>query len=362
MNIDPPVALTAELTHRCPLHCPYCSNPLALTPAAAELATDDWIRVIDEARELGVLQLHLSGGEPLARDDLDAIVAHAAHADLYTQLVTSGIGLDHGRALRLASRGLNSVQLSLQAGERGLADRIAGRKAHAFKLAAAAAVRAAGLPLILNVVLHRLNIDELKRIIELCESLRPQRLELASAQYHGWAFSNRLALLPRRDQLVRAEAVYDRERQRLADKIELAWVLSDYHEGFPKPCMGGWGRLSLTIAPDGAALPCPAARSIEALRFASVRDGSLASIWGESDAFDAFRGCGWMLEPCRSCERRFTDYGGCRCQAFALTGDARRADPVCSLSPDHIMIERLLSTAAVPSETSERIAYRRTRR
>jgi PqqA peptide cyclase len=364
-----PYALVAEVTHRCPLHCVYCSNALELKREAAELSTADWLRTLDEARALGVVQLHFSGGEPLVRLDLEQLVERARELEFYSNLITSGIGLSPERARSLAERGLDSVQLSLQAAEAGVSDRIGGRKAFAEKDRAAEAVHAAGLPLSMNVVLHRLNLDQVEQIIDLCAAWGAERLELANAQYYGWALLNRSFLLPTRAQLAAGRKVYDRKKASLAGKMELIWVLPDYYEPFPKPCMGGWGQIHLTVSPDGTVLPCQAAASIKSLRFESVREHNLAWIWRESAAFNKFRGFAWMPEPCRSCDRRFQDFGGCRCQALALTGDATRTDPVCQWAPDHHLIteavmraqadEAVGSRAAASPAHLRRLAYRR---
>ncbi|HEY9868884.1 MAG TPA: pyrroloquinoline quinone biosynthesis protein PqqE [Candidatus Obscuribacterales bacterium] len=338
-----PYALLAELTHRCPLACVYCSNPLALQTGSKELPREDWLRVIQEAEDLGILQLHLSGGEPLLREDLEDLIRRAAEAGLYTNLITSGLGLDAERADSLARSGLNSVQLSLQAADAGLSDVIAGRASFARKQQAADAVRAAGLPLAMNVVLHRHNLDQIENIIDTCVAWGAERIELANVQFYNWALLNRDYLLPARDQLASAEEIYIRKKNELCGKIELIWVVSDYYEQFPKPCMGGWGRVQLTIAPDGTVLPCPVASTIAGMDFESVRDKSLRSIWEESPAFNKFRGFDWMPEPCRSCDRRAIDFGGCRCQAFALAGSADATDPVCHLSPHHHLVESALA-------------------
>lgn len=332
---EPPVALLAELTHRCPLHCPYCSNPLETVKAAAELPTADWLRVLEEAAALGVLHVHFSGGEPLLRPDLRDLVRHASHLGLYTNLITSGVGLDAGRVARLCEAGLGAVQLSFQAATPGLADRLAGARAFAAKLEAARAVREAGLPLGLNVVLHALNLHEVDAIIRLAEELGAERLELANCQYYGWALANRDLLLPDRDALVEAEAVVEAHRRRLGERMEILWVIPDYYESYPKPCMGGWGRRQLTVAPDGTVLPCPVASVIPGLPLHTIRDRSLRWIWYESETMNRFRGTDWMAEPCRSCDRRLVDFGGCRCQAYLLTGDPAAPDPVCHLAPHH---------------------------
>jgi PqqA peptide cyclase len=342
--VGPPYALLAELTHRCPLACAYCSNPVALAPAATELDTASWQRVLAEAADLGVVQAHLSGGEPLLRTDLTDLVATAAGRDLYTNLITSGIGLSDERAQRLADAGLNSAQLSIQAHDDVIGARIAGTGRLDDKRRAADAVLGAGLPLSMNVVLHRDNLDHLAAIVELCAEWGATRLELANVQYYGWALLNAESLLPTEPQLRRASAVYHDLKARLAGRLELLWIIPDWFEDRPKPCMGGWASRSLTIAPDGTALPCPTAGVITTLAFPDVRTSSLAAIWRDSEAFAAYRGTDWLPEPCRGCDRRAVDYGGCRCQAFALLGDAGATDPVCSLSPDRPVVDRLLAT------------------
>jgi pyrroloquinoline quinone biosynthesis protein E len=337
--VDPPLALLAELTHRCPLRCPYCSNPLDLQRASAELDTATWKRVFAEAAALGVLQVHFSGGEPLVRRDLAELVAHATKVGLYVNLITSGIGLDADRLGRLVEAGLEHVQLSLQDSEPGPGDRIAGLAgAQQAKRQAAAPVRAAGLPLTVNAVVHRQNLERLEAIIELAVQLGAERLEVAHVQYYGWALANRAALLPSREQLDKATATVETARTRLAGRLIIDYVVPDYYAHRPKACMGGWGRRFLNVTPSGRVLPCHAAETLPGLRFPTVAEPSLSQIWYHSPAFAKFRGTGWMAEPCRSCERREIDWGGCRCQAFALTGDAARTDPACSLSPDHALL------------------------
>ncbi|MUN39109.1 pyrroloquinoline quinone biosynthesis protein PqqE [Actinomadura litoris] len=344
MTVPPaPWALLAEVTHACPLHCPYCSNPVELVRRSRELATADWERVFGEAADLGVVQAHVSGGEPLLRPDLAAIVAAAHRAGVYTQLVTSGVGLTATRLEELVKAGLNSVQLSVQDARAPGSDLIAGRVSYADKGRAAGVIRAAGVPFGLNVVLHRHNLDHLPEIIALGAAWGAERIELANVQFYGWALRNRAALLPAREQLDRAKATLAAHRDAHPEGgPELVWVMPDYYEGVPKPCMGGWGMRSITVGPDGTALPCPAAYAIEGLAPPNVRDRSLSWIWTESPAFAAYRGTGWMTGPCGTCPRRETDFGGCRCQAFALTGDAARTDPACSLSPDHHLIRDLV--------------------
>ncbi|MFC9278541.1 pyrroloquinoline quinone biosynthesis protein PqqE [Streptomyces collinus] len=337
-----PWALLAELTHACPLHCPYCSNPLELARKSRELSTEQWADVLRQAGEFGIVHTHLSGGEPLLRDDLEHIVSAAETAGLYTQLVTSGTGLDEARLAALTGAGLRSVQLSVQHAESRANDRIAGRPASfAAKERAAALVRAAGLPLGLNVVLHRDNLDAVDALIDLGASWGVDRIELANTQFYGWGLLNRAALLPTRDQLDRARETVARRRAELDGSVDLVWVVPDYFDGVAKPCMGGWGAVSLTVAPDGTALPCPAAASLPDLDPPNVRDHSLAWIWERSPAFGRYRGTDWMTGPCGSCPRREEDFGGCRCQAFALTGDAARTDPACALSPDHALVREL---------------------
>jgi pyrroloquinoline quinone biosynthesis protein E len=344
--MDRPFGLLAELTYGCPLHCPYCSNPLELAAYRDELTTGEWQRVLAEARELGVLQLHLSGGEPLLRRDLPEIVHGASELGLYTNLITSALGLTSRRAEQLRAAGLDHVQISIQADDPALSDRIAGTPSFDRKLAAARLVKELGWPLTLNVVLHRHNIDRMAGILHLAEELGADRLELANTQYYGWALRNRDQLLPSRAQLERAEVVVRAARERLKGRMEVIYVLPDYYGRYPKPCMGGWGRRQLTVVPDGDVLPCPTAQTLPLPR-PSVREHSLAWIWEESPLFQRFRGTDWMPLPCRSCDRREVDFGGCRCQAFQLTGDAARTDPVCHLSPDHGIVAEAVHAANV---------------
>jgi PqqA peptide cyclase len=336
-----PYALLAEVTYRCPLHCPYCSNPLRY-PAARDLTTSEWTRVIREAAALGVLHVGFSGGEPLLRVDLAQLIAAARSAGVYTNLITSGVGLDEIRACELRHAGLDSVQLSFQADEQQLADAIAGTRAHERKLAAARLVRENGIALSLNVVLHRANLPRLREIIAFAASLGAERLELANAQYYGWAFLNRADLLPTREQAREAFRIALEEKARLAGRMEIFYVPPDYYEERPKPCMNGWGRRYLTVNPRGQVLPCPTASSIAGLQFENVKEHSLQWIWSESESFNRFRGTEWMPEPCRSCPQRENDFGGCRCQAALLTGDAGRTDPVCSLSPQRRVVDKIL--------------------
>lgn len=343
-----PFAILAELTYACPLKCPYCSNPLNFNDYRdGELSTQEWQQVLAEAAELGALQAHLSGGEPLLRRDLAEIVAVASDLGLYTNLITSAVGLTEKRAAALKHAGLDHVQISVQADEAGLSDKIAGTPAFDKKVAAARLVKSLGWPLTLNVVLHRHNLDRIDKIIALAESLEADRVEFANTQYYGWALRNRAALMPTRAQVAHAEEVVRDASKRLGDRMELIYVLPDYYEKYPKPCMGGWGRLQLTVAPDGRVLPCPTAHDVPLPR-ASIREHSLRWIWEDSPLFNAYRGTDWMPSPCRTCVRRDQDFGGCRCQAFALTGDAARTDPVCTLSPDHGIITEARKAANAP--------------
>jgi pyrroloquinoline quinone biosynthesis protein E len=344
--------MLAELTYACPLHCPYCSNPLNLADYSDELTTKEWQRVLAEARALGVLQLHLSGGEPLQRRDLVELVASARDLGFYTNLITSALGLSRRRAEELKTAGLDHVQISIQADEQSLSDRIAGTPSYERKVAAARMVKELDWPLTMNVVIHRHNIDRMGRILDLAEELGADRIELANTQYYGWARLNRAALLPSRAQLDRAEEVVRAARRRLDGKMEIIYVIPDYYSKFPKPCMGGWGKNQLTVTPNGNVLPCPAAHTLELPR-ATVRERSLAWIWNESPLFQRFRGTEWMPEPCRSCDRREVDFGGCRCQAFQLTGDAARTDPVCHLSPDHEIVAEVVRAANQEADHGE---------
>ncbi|PKU22472.1 pyrroloquinoline quinone biosynthesis protein PqqE [Telmatospirillum siberiense] len=353
-----PMAVLAEMTHRCPLRCPYCSNPLALSRASDELSTEDWRRVIDELPEIGVLQLHFSGGEPLIRKDLVELVRHAGQAGLYTNLITSAVLLDATKVAALAEAGLNHVQISFQGSrEEEEADRIAGMPgAHLRKLEAARQIREADLPLTVNAVMHRQNLDQLPEMIDLAVDLGAGRLEVAHVQYYGWALKNRAALIPTLDQLERATEIVEEAIRRLKGILVIDYVIPDYYARRPKQCMGGWGQRFFNISPDGKVLPCHAAASITGLSFDSVRDHPLAWIWRHSPALNRYRGVDWMRAPCRNCEYREIDRGGCRCQAFALTGEAENTDPACALSPRH---EEIFALAATESaEDRRRLLYR----
>ena len=343
-----PYTLVAELTYRCPLRCVYCSNPPDFTRHADALGTDDWLRVFREAEALGVVQLNLTGGEPLLRDDLERLVEGARALDLYTNLITSGIPLTRERLGRLQSLGLDNVQVSIQDVTAAGSERIAGHRSFARKLEVAGWVKALGMPLTVNVVLHRENLDHVADVIALAESLGADRLELANTQYLGWALLNRRMLLPTRAQLDAAREVARAARRRLRGRMEVLFVTPDYYADFPKACMDGWGRRFLVVAPDGLVLPCHAAHTLPGLEFDNARARSLGDIWRDSAAFQAFRGETWMSEPCRSCERRTLDFGGCRCQAFHLAGDATATDPACSLAPAHGIIEAARAEALTP--------------
>lgn len=347
----PPIGLLAELTHRCPLQCPYCSNPLELERAAGELPTDVWCDVLTQAADLGVLQLHLSGGEPTVRRDLEPIVAQAAKVGLYSNLITSAVTLTRARIEALAAAGLDHVQISIQDADAANADRIARyADAHARKLEAARWVRALDLPLTINAPLHRQNVDNLEAIIELATRLGAQRLEVAHVQYYGWGLRNRQALMPTREQVTRSVEVVEAARERLKGVLIIDFVAPDYHARRPKPCMGGWGRSLINVTPSGKALPCHAAETIPGLVFDNVRERRLRDIWLHSAAFHRFRGTHWMPEPCRSCEEREVDWGGCRCQALAITGDAAATDPACAKSRLHGAFSTLaLEEASLPA-------------
>lgn len=343
-----PQSLLAELTYRCPLKCPYCSNPLKLQLDQQELDTATWSRVLREAAELGVIQVHFSGGEPLLRHDLAELVAEARRVNLYTHLITSGMGADEPRLKQLRDAGLEALQISMQDSRVAENDWLAGAPSFEQKRRAVETSRRFDFPVTLNVVLHRHNLDRIEEIIDLAEQWDVDRLELAHVQYTGWAFRNRAALLPSREQVEHAAAVVDQARERLGNRPEILHVLPDYFQQYPKACLNGWGRVFMTVAPDGKVLPCQTAREIPGLDFPNVRDASLQEIWFHAPVFERFRGTDWMPEPCRSCDRREIDFGGCRCQAFLLTGNPAATDPICRLSPDHDFVK----TALLESETS----------
>lgn len=358
MTPNPPLALLAELTHRCPLACPYCSNPLELVRKERELGTEEWLSAFHEAADMGVLHVHLSGGEPASRPDLEALVVGARDAGLYTNLITSGIGLTEKRLRALDAAGLDHVQLSLQGVDAAMADRVGGyRGGFVRKMQVAEWVRDIGFPLTLNAVMHKQNLDRLEETVALAVELGARRLEVATVQFHGWAARNRAALMPTRMQAQRAREIVLEARERLKGVLVIDYVPADHHAQYPKACMGGWGSTGLNIAPDGLVLPCHAAQTIPTLTFEQVGDRPLVDIWQTGPAFQAFRGEDWMQEPCRSCERRTVDFGGCRCQAMAVAGDPAATDPVCSKSPLHA---RLVAEAEADAEASDApFTYRR---
>ncbi len=343
--IAAPVGILAELTHRCPLACPYCSNPIELDAREGELDTETWKRVFSESAAAGILHAHLSGGEPASRRDLTEIVKHCRDVGLYTNLITSGVGLSEARMQELADAGLDHVQLSIQDAEAESADRIGGYKGgFARKMDVAKWVKQVGLPLTINAVIHRANIARAGRMVEFAYELGARRVEIAHTQYYAWAYLNRKALMPSRAQTEKAVAEVEALRKVYAGKIVIDHVVPDYYARYPKACMGGWAKRTLNVTPHGKALPCHAAETIPGLEFWNVREHSISDIWYNAPAFNAFRGEDWMVEPCRSCPRKSQDHGGCRCQAMALTGDARNADPICHLSPFHDKVTAIAAT------------------
>ena len=349
MTLPGPLSLIAEITHRCPLHCVYCSNLLEMQARQIELPTETWAQVFASASELGVMQLHLTGGEPLAREDLTELVSAGRKAGLYINLITSGIGLAPDRLEALVHAGLDHIQLSFQDSQENAANEIAGTRAHAHKIALARLIKRHPVAFTMNLVVHRQNLERLEAMIALAEELETDRLEIAHVQYYGWALRNRDTLLPTRDQWERSLAIITAARERLKGRMRVDFVAPDYYAKYPKACMGGWGRGVILIDPAGRALPCHAAGSILGLEFDNVGARTLRWIWEESAAFQKFRGEDWMPEPCRSCDRRALDFGGCRCQALALTGDATATDPVCTLSPAHTLVEAVIERVnAIP--------------
>ena len=344
----PPLWLLAELTYRCPLHCVFCYNPVNFAQTASELSTDDWLRVLREARAAGSVQCGFSGGEPMVRDDLEVLVAEAHRLGFYTNLLTSGVGLTEARAAALKSAGLDHIQLSFQDSTKELNDFLSNTKTFDLKRRTAQMIKANGWPMVLNCVVHRLNIDYIEQIIDLAVELGAEYLELANTQYYSWAELNRDGLLPSRAQLERAERVTNACRDKLGDKLRIFFVVPDYYENRPKKCMNGWGNIFLTVTPDGTALPCHTAKMIKNVDFPNVRDMGVQDIWYESPGFNHFRGDAWMKEPCRSCPEKEKDLGGCRCQALMLSGDAANADPVCDKSPFHHRVLEAVAYAQVP--------------
>jgi len=342
---NPPLWLLAELTYRCPLHCVYCSNPVDYTAYGEELATEEWVRVLREGRQLGATQLGFSGGEPLVRDDLEVLVAEARRLGYYSNLITSGVGLNERRIAAFKEGGLDHIQVSFQDSTREMNDFLSSTRTFDLKRRIAKLVKQYDYPMVLNVVLHRLNIEHVGQILELAAELEAEYVELANTQYYGWAFLNRDLLLPSREQLERAEEVTNRFRERVGNRMKIYFVVPDYYENRPKACMNGWGSVFLNLTADGLALPCHEARMLPGLEFPSVREHDLRWIWHDSPAFNRYRGDEWMKEPCRSCPEKAKDYGGCRCQAYLLTGDAALADPVCDKSPHHALITRAVERA-----------------
>jgi PqqA peptide cyclase len=342
---NPPLWLLAELTYRCPLHCVYCSNPVDYAKYGAELATEDWLRVLREGRSLGATQLGFSGGEPLVRDDLEVLVAEARRLGYYSNLITSGVGLNERRIAALKDGGLDHIQVSFQDSTREINDFLSSTRTFELKRRVAKLVKQYDFPMVLNVVLHRLNIDHVQELLEMALELEAEYVELANTQYYGWAYLNRDQLLPSREQLLRAEEVVNRFRERVGNAMKIYFVVPDYHETRPKACMNGWGAVFLCLTADGLALPCHEARMLPGLEFPNVRDRDLRWIWHDSPAFNRYRGDEWMKEPCRSCPEKVKDYGGCRCQAYMLTGDAANADPVCDKSPHHALVTQAVERA-----------------
>lgn len=352
-TINPPFWLLAELTYRCPLHCVFCYNPVNYASIKNELDTADWIRVMREARALGATQLGFSGGEPLLRDDLEILVEHARELGFYTNLITSGVGLNEQRIVALKTAGLDHIQLSFQDSTQEINDFLSSTKTFELKKKVAALIKKYEYPMVMNVVLHRHNIPHVDKIIEMALELDAEYLELANTQYYGWAMKNRSQLLPTREQLIAAEATVNQYRGKIGKRCKLLFVVPDYFEDRPKACMNGWGSIFLDIAPDGAALPCHNARELPGLDIPNVKDFSIKDIWYDSKAFNFFRGDQWMQEPCRSCPEKEKDFGGCRCQAYLLTGDAAATDPVCTKSPKHHLIESAISQSVNEQKTQE---------
>jgi pyrroloquinoline quinone biosynthesis protein E len=348
----PPLWLLCELTYRCPLHCAFCYNPTDFAKTGPELETEDWFRVLREARALGAVQLGLSGGEPLARDDLELIVAEAHRLGFYINLITSGVGLTEERIAALKAAGLDHIQLSFQDSSQKMNDFLSSTRTFELKSRVAALIKKYDYPMVLNVVLHRLNIDHVGEILEMADKLGAEYVELANTQYYGWAWHNREQLMPSRAQVQQAEATTQKWRERVGRPMKIFFVVPDYFERRPKPCMNGLGSIFLTVTPDGMALPCHAARMLPGIDFPNVRNSSVEHVWFESTGFNQFRGDSWMKEPCRTCPEKARDFGGCRCQAYMMTGDAANADPVCDLSPYHHLVTEAVAQADTPREAA----------
>ncbi len=352
----PPLWLLAELTYQCPLHCVFCYNPTQHARIKDELTTAQWVDVMRQARKLGAAQLGFSGGEPLVRDDLEELVQEAHSLGYYTNLITSGVGLTEARAQRLKDAGLDHVQLSFQDSTRELNDFLSHTKTFELKQKVARLIKAHDWPMVMNCVLHRHNLPHVGQIIEMALALDAEYLELANTQYYGWAWVNRDHLMPTHEQLIEAEAVVNQYREKIGKRCKLLFVVPDYFEQRPKACMNGWGSVFLSVAPDGVAMPCHNARDLPGLQLPNVRNMQLADIWQKSQAFNAFRGEDWMKPPCRTCDERHKDFGGCHCQAFLITGDATQADPVCSKSPHHDKVVQLVKQA--PAQRHIPIVFR----
>ena len=356
-----PLWLLAELTYACPLQCPYCSNPLDFARYKDELSTEQWLDVLRQARAMGATQLGFSGGEPLVRRDLETLIGEARQLGYYTNLITSSVGMDEQRIKAFREVGLDHIQISFQASNEELNNFLGGTRSFEHKLNMARLVKAYEYPMVLNIVLHRENIDQLSDILDLCATLKADYVELANTQYYGWSLHNRDQLMPTHEQLQRAERIADAYKARYEGQMKIIFVTPDYYADRPKACMNGWGNIFLTIAPDGTALPCHAARQLPDLEFPKVQDRDLEWIWHESSAFNRFRGDDWMQEPCRSCPEREKDFGGCRCQAYMLTGDATAADPVCSLAPDHHVITDAVAAAQQLTTSVKPLVFRNPR-
>jgi len=357
-GIGPPLWLLAELTYRCPLHCVFCYNPVDFAKHEDELSTADWLRVLREARAIGAVQCGFSGGEPLQRNDLEILVGEAHKLGYYTNLITSGIGLNEDRIGWLNEAGLDHIQLSFQDSTREVNDFLSSTRTFDLKRRAADTIKAHGYEMVMNCVIHRLNIDHVDRIIELAVEIGADYLELANTQYYSWAHINRDQLLPTREQVVRAEAATNRWREKLGSKMKLFFVVPDYYENRPKKCMNGWGSVFMTIAPDGVALPCHTARMLPGLAFPNVREMGVREIWYESEGFNRFRGTSWMKEPCRTCPEREIDFGGCRCQAYMLAQDPAAADPVCDKSPRHAELVATVDRLQTPAAPAIPLVFR----
>ncbi|WP_423906651.1 pyrroloquinoline quinone biosynthesis protein PqqE [Candidatus Spongiihabitans sp.] len=361
-SITPPRWILAELTYACPLQCPYCSNPVNYAGIKSELSTEDWKRVLSQARELGAVQLGLSGGEPLVRKDLVEIISHACSLGYYSNLITSGYGLNKDKIQTMQTAGLDHIQLSIQASNAELNNYLAGTDSFEHKKQVARWVKESGYPMVLCVVIHRQNIHQMQNILEMATELGADYVELANTQYYGWAKVNRDYLLPTKEQLEASESIAQayKEKKGVKGNMKIYYVVPDYYADRPKACMNGWGTTFLMVAPDGAALPCHAARELPDIDFPNVNDYSISEVWYQSNAFNRFRGNEWMQAPCRSCPEKVKDFGGCRCQAYLLTGDATNADPVCSKSPHHNVIEQAIKSAKESGEPvySQRVYFR----